>query len=303
MTFRTAFFVLKVNENRGKKYETLAGKRSTFWSSKLLKQSLSFGEERRGMAMETIRDIKARLDALPEANDWLETMRSDPRGGVQRLIRSYDAKQQKKKQQISDYKARHDFDLAYGVQLVAGVDEAGRGPLAGPVVTAAVILPRDTVALLEVNDSKQLSKEKRTQLAELIKKHALSYQVHIQSVQTIDELNIYEATKQSMKVAVEKLAIQPDVVLADAMQLPISIPCYSIIKGDAKSLSIAAASILAKTTRDAYMEKLGEEFPGYGFRQHAGYGTAQHLKAISTLGICREHRKTFEPIKSIILEK
>lgn len=249
--------------------------------------------------METITSIKEQLKVLKEETEWLSALRNDHRSGVQKLVKSWDAKQAKMKKEWDGYLERTLFDRNYDVTLVAGVDEAGRGPLAGPVVTAAVILPQNTELLVHVNDSKQLSREKRIELAKLIKQHALSYSIHIQSVEEIDRLNIYEATKQSMKAAVEALSITPEVVLADAMQIPIVQPCHSIIKGDAKSLSIAAASILAKTERDHYMDKLHETFPEYGFSQHAGYGTAQHVMAIETYGICPEHRKTFEPIKSM----
>lgn len=166
-------------------------------------------------------------------------------------------------------------------------------------MTAAVILPTNCEALVGLNDSKQLSKDKRNGFATLIKEHAISYSIHFQPAEQIDELNIYEATKQSMKASVESLSTKPDVVLIDAMTLPITIPQDSIIKGDAKSLAIAAASILAKTARDEYMEQLDEEFPMYGFGQHAGYGTKQHLKALEEFGPTIHHRKSFEPIKSM----
>ena len=202
---------------------------------------------------------------------------------------------------MQEHQAKIDFDQRYGGQnaFVAGVDEAGRGPLAGPVVTAAVILPKNCEALVGLNDSKQLTKDKRTAFATLVKEHAISYFIHFQSAQMIDELNIYEATKQSMKTSVESLSIQPDYVLVDAMTLPITTPQEAIIKGDAKSLAIAAASILAKTARDEYMEQLDKEFPMYGFAQHAGYGTKQHLEALETYGPTIHHRKSFEPIKSM----
>ncbi len=160
-------------------------------------------------------------------------------------------------------------------------------------------MPKNCEALVGLNDSKQLTKEKRNVFAALVKEHAISYFIHFQSAQTIDALNIYEATKQSMKTSVESLSIKPDYVLVDAMTLPITIPQDSIIKGDAKSLAIAAASILAKTARDEYMEQLDKEFPMYGFAQHAGYGTKQHLEALETFGPTIHHRKSFKPIKSM----
>lgn len=250
--------------------------------------------------MESIKIIQQKLKLLDKEDEWVTSLREDSRLGVQKLLKSWDAKLLRNKKVWDDYQERHDFDRAYGEGWIAGVDEAGRGPLAGPVVTAAVILPHDPTPLLEVNDSKQLSREKRKELAELIRVHALSFSIDIQPADEIDRLNIYEATKQSMKRAVEALDVTPELVLADAMQIPLDVPCHSIIKGDAKSLSIAAASILAKTTRDEYMDKLHSQYPEYGFDRHAGYGTPQHLSAIEKVGICPEHRHSFEPIKSLV---
>ncbi|MEY9976016.1 ribonuclease HII [Lysinibacillus sp. RC79] len=252
--------------------------------------------------MKTIKEITAALKEAEEWQDWMTTVATDERAGVQKAWQSWEKRQEKKQQLVKEHQAKVDFDQSYGGigALIAGVDEAGRGPLAGPVVTAAVILPANCEALVGLNDSKQLSKDKRNNYAALIKEHALSYFIHFQSAQQIDELNIYEATKQSMKTSVESLSIKPNYVLVDAMTLPISIPQDSIIKGDAKSLAIAAASILAKTARDGYMDQLDEEFPMYGFAQHAGYGTKQHLKALEEFGPTIHHRKSFEPIKSML---
>lgn len=250
--------------------------------------------------MESIQTIKEKLKLLEQETEWLSALRQDTRSGVQKLITSWYRRLAKREQRWSDYVERTAFDRSFGEGIVAGVDEAGRGPLAGPVVTAAVILPEDTTALWEVNDSKQLTKEARKHLAELIRQHALHYAIHIQSREQIDQLNIYEATKQSMVLAIEQLEQTPTIIVSDAMPLPVTQPCHAIIKGDAKSLSIAAASILAKTTRDAYMEELGLKYPQFGFEQHAGYGTPSHLQAIEEHGICEEHRRSFEPIKSLV---
>ncbi|WP_342442688.1 ribonuclease HII [Lysinibacillus sp. FSL K6-0075] len=251
--------------------------------------------------MKTIKEITTALKDAEEWQDWMKDIAADERAGVQKAWLTWQKRQDKKHQLLQEHQKKVAFDLSYGGTdaFIAGVDEAGRGPLAGPVVTAAVILPTNCEALVGLNDSKQLSKDKRNGFATLIKEHAISYFIHFQPAQQIDELNIYEATKQSMKASVESLATKPDVVLVDAMTLPISIPQDSIIKGDAKSLAIAAASILAKTARDEYMEQLDEEFPMYGFRQHAGYGTKQHLKALEEFGPSIHHRKSFEPIKSM----
>ncbi|MGY3185393.1 ribonuclease HII [Lysinibacillus sp. TE18511] len=251
--------------------------------------------------MKTIKEITAALKEAEEWQDWMTEVATDERAGVQKAWQSWNKRQDKKQQLLQEHQAKVDFDRSYGgvSALIAGVDEAGRGPLAGPVVTAAVILPANCEMLVGLNDSKQLSQEKRNAYAALIKEHAVSYFIHFQSTQQIDELNIYEATKQSMKISVESLTSKPNYVLVDAMTLPISIPQDSIIKGDAKSLAIAAASILAKTARDDYMDQLDKEFPMYGFAQHAGYGTKQHIKALEEFGPTIHHRKSFEPIKSM----
>ncbi|MFJ7696468.1 ribonuclease HII [Lysinibacillus fusiformis] len=251
--------------------------------------------------MRSIKEITVALKDAEEWQEWMSVIAEDERVGVQKAWVSWQKKQEKRRQLLQEHQAKVAFDLSYGGidALIAGVDEAGRGPLAGPVVTAAVILPTNSEALVGLNDSKQLSKEKRNAFAALIKQHAISYFIHFQPAQQIDELNIYEATKQSMKASVESLSRKPDYVLVDAMTLPMAIPQDSIIKGDAKSLAIAAASILAKTARDDYMEQLDKDFPMYGFAQHAGYGTKQHLKALEEYGPTIHHRKSFEPVKSM----
>ncbi len=251
--------------------------------------------------MRSIKEITVALKDAEEWQEWMSEIAEDERVGVQKAWFSWQKKQEKRRQLLQEHQAKVAFDLSYGGinALIAGVDEAGRGPLAGPVVTAAVILPTNSEALVGLNDSKQLSKDKRNAFAALIKEHAISYSIHFQPAQQIDELNIYEATKQSMKASVESLSRKPDYVLVDAMTLPMAIPQDSIIKGDAKSLAIAAASILAKTARDDYMEQLDKDFPMYGFAQHAGYGTKQHLKALEEYGPTIHHRKSFEPIKSM----
>lgn len=182
-----------------------------------------------------------------------------------------------------------------GYRLVAGVDEVGRGPLAGPVVAAAVILPlEEEKRILGIDDSKKLSKKKREYLAEKIKEAAVAYAIEEVDEETIDEINILQATRLAMKRAVEKLSSRPDFVLTDGnMMLDIAIPQQSIVKGDAKVASIGAASILAKVYRDKLMEKYAEAFPYYGFERNAGYGTSAHIEAIREIGICTIHRKTF----------
>lgn len=182
-----------------------------------------------------------------------------------------------------------------GYLAVAGVDEVGRGPLAGPVVCAAVILPLDEEKPIPgIDDSKKLSKKKREELEKLIKERAIAYSIAEVDEGTIDSINILQATRLCMKRAVEGLKPMPDYVLTDGdMTLEIASPQRSIVKGDALICSIGAASILAKVYRDKKMERYAEEYPGYGFDHNAGYGTPEHIKAIGEMGICKIHRRTF----------
>jgi ribonuclease HII len=187
--------------------------------------------------------------------------------------------------------------------LVAGVDEAGRGPLAGPVVAAAVIL--DPLKYIDgLADSKILSERKRDSLFEIIKADALSWSVGMASVEEIDELNILQATMLAMQRAVNGLAIQPDEVLIDGNCLPkLLIPAQAIIKGDSKVKAISAASILAKVERDKIMVDYYTKYPNYSFHLHKGYGTQQHLKEIEQFGFLSIHRKTFNPVRTMILQQ
>ena len=182
-----------------------------------------------------------------------------------------------------------------GYTLIAGVDEVGRGPLAGPVVCAAVIMPLDRESLVEgVDDSKKLSEKKREQLAEEIKKRALYYKIIEVSESEIDRINILEATKIGMKQAIEGLEKQPEVVLTDGnMTIDIAHPQQSVIHGDALSYSIGAASIIAKVYRDHLMDEFAKTYPHYGFEKNKGYGTAAHIQGIKEHGLCPIHRRTF----------
>lgn len=256
--------------------------------------------------MKTIKEITQALKNAQQYEAWMDVIKVDERSGVQKVWQQFCKRLEKQRQLQLAHQEKLQFDasfLPYENATLAGTDEAGRGPLAGPVVTAAVLLPNYCEELLGINDSKQLSKAQREEYAKRIRAHAIAYTVHFQSAEEIDRLNIYEATRQSMKASIEALSIQPDFVLADAMTLPIDIPQASIVKGDAKSLAIAAASILAKTARDQYMDDLHEQFPQYGFAQHAGYGTKQHLEALAQFGPTMHHRNTFEPIKSMIAKR
>ena len=192
-----------------------------------------------------------------------------------------------------------EFDREYKIYgTICGIDEAGRGPLCGPVVAAAVILP-DEYNILYINDSKKLSETKREEVYKEIDKYAVAYGVGIVSPERIDEINILQATYEAMRTAIHKLSVTPDILLNDAVTIPmVDIKQVPIIKGDAKSQSIAAASIVAKVTRDHLMEDYDKLYPEYGFAKHKGYGTAAHIKAIKEYGPCPIHRRTF--IKNFI---
>lgn len=186
------------------------------------------------------------------------------------------------------------YEKDKNIQYICGIDEAGRGPLAGPVVVAAVIMPKDSM-IEGVNDSKKVSEKKREVLYEQIKQEAISYGIGIIEQEIIDEINILNATKEGLTNAIKELEIKPNLILVDALTHinTLGIPYESIIKGDAKSYSIAAASILAKVTRDRIMRQWDEIYPQYGFEKHKGYGTKMHIDAIKEYGICPIHRKSF----------
>ena len=203
--------------------------------------------------------------------------------------------------ELARLEAMKEFEREYdGCSLICGVDEAGRGPLAGPVAAGAVILPKDCT-ILYLNDSKKLSEKRREELFLEIREKAVSYSVGIVGPGRIDEINILQATYEAMRQAVSGLGVVPDLLLNDAVTIPeLAIPQVPIIKGDAKSVSIAAASILAKVTRDHLMEEYDRQFPQYGFAKHKGYGTAAHVAAIREFGPCPIHRRSF--LKNILGE-
>ncbi len=186
-----------------------------------------------------------------------------------------------------------------GINLIAGIDEVGRGPLVGPVVAAAVILPQN-YSLDGLTDSKKLSEKKRNYYYQIIKNDAISYGVGIVDARIIDKINIYEATKVAMKKALSNLKIKPEHVLIDAMKLDIDIPSTSIIKGDSLSLSIAAASVIAKVTRDSMMYELDKKYPMYNFKSHKGYPTKEHIENVKKYGPLDNYRFTFRPICDLI---
>jgi ribonuclease HII len=246
----------------------------------------------------TATDIAARLEALADAE--LQRLGQDSRATVRALVRREQARRDR--QSAENARLAHMLEYeqslwASGVEHVAGIDEVGVGPLAGPVVAAAVILPVGC-SIAGVNDSKQLSAEMREHLAPVIREHAVAYAVGLCSVAEIDHVNIYHAALEAMRRAVVGLARPPQHLLVDARRVPhVDTPQTAIIGGDARSQSIAAASILAKVHRDELMRALAVEHPGYGFDEHKGYGTSQHLAALQRLGPCRAHRRSFAPTR------
>ena len=256
------------------------------------------------MHNQSISTIKQILDTASgeELKNYLVQLEQDNRKGVQQLLKQVNQKLLKKQKELEMFEQMQTYerDLSVnGFKAIAGLDEAGRGPLAGPVVAAAVILPTETT-LVGLTDSKKLSKKQREYFFDEIKRQAIAYSIQGSDVSTIDTINIYQATKQAMQLAVENLTTQPDYLLLDAMNLPMEVEQTSLIKGDQKSLSIAAASVLAKVSRDRLMEKLDESYPEYGFSQHAGYGTPTHLQALKQYGVTPAHRRSFQPVKDHI---
>lgn len=198
------------------------------------------------------------------------------------------AKERERLEAMSVYEKQYASCLA-----ICGIDEVGRGPLAGPVVAGAVILPRDT-EILYLNDSKKLSEKKREALYDEIMEKAVAVGIGMDSPARIDEINILQATYEAMRMAIDKLQVRPDLLLNDAVTIPgVEISQVPIVKGDAKSISIAAASIVAKVTRDRMMKEYEEIFPGYDFASNKGYGTKAHIQALKTLGPCVIHRRSF----------
>ncbi len=254
--------------------------------------------------MATIREIKELLTTVKDLDSliFLE-LEKDNRSGVQKEI----SKRKKNIQAELDENLRLESMLSYekelykqGLTLIAGVDEVGRGPLAGPVVAAAVILPKNC-KIRGLNDSKKIPKKKHLEIFQAVQDQALSIGIGIMDNQVIDQVNIYEATKLAMQEAISQLSSQPEHLLIDAMKLDLPISQTSIIKGDANSLSIAAASIVAKVTRDELMKEYDQQFPGYDFTTNAGYGTVKHLEGLTKLGVTPIHRTSFEPVKSLVL--
>ena len=244
--------------------------------------------------------LRARFaERLPTPKDWT-ALEADPRSGVQGLVKSLRGRQEREKAARESLQERRRYEKKLwkdGVELVAGCDEAGMGPLAGPVVAGAVILRRDDL-IAGVNDSKQLDGEERDALANQIKQRALAWAIGLATPEEIDRVNIRNAGILAMQRALEGLAPAPQHVLLDARVVErFPVPQTPIIKGDALSLSIGAASILAKTHRDALMIAAEAKYPGYGFAIHKGYPVPMHLAALERLGPCEIHRRSFGPVK------
>ncbi|WP_414838408.1 ribonuclease HII [Carnobacterium sp. TMP28] len=251
----------------------------------------------------SIAAIKALLNDINHPLDErIAVFRLDQRKGVSTALTSWEKRLEKEREKERKLKIMLEHEQLIwgsGLSLIAGIDEVGRGPLAGPVVAAAVMLPTD-IQILGINDSKQLSSEKREQLFIEIQKHALGIGIGIKDQTVIDDVNIYQATKLAMLEAIQQLPQVPDYLLIDAMRLPTSIPQESLIKGDSKSLSIAAASIVAKVTRDRMMAEYDLLYPGYGFAQNSGYGTKRHLAGLEKIGVCPIHRQSFSPVRQAL---
>ncbi|MBO0959130.1 ribonuclease HII [Neobacillus sp. MM2021_6] len=255
------------------------------------------------MKVETIAEIKRQLENIMTENDpFLLQILQDERKGVQQLLHKWQkkmAEDRRLKEKFNDMNTYEQKWRSQGFELIAGVDEVGRGPLAGPVVAAAVILPKDFF-LAGLDDSKKISEKKRQEFAAIIKREALAFGIAMIQANEIDVINIYEATKKAMKAAIASLKPAPDLLLIDAMKLETPYPTESIIKGDAKSVSIAAASVVAKVARDEWMKELAVSYPAYGFQQNMGYGTMEHIQAIKQFGITPYHRKSFAPVKDYL---
>ena len=251
-----------------------------------------------------ISEVKELLAAAPTP-EQIAMLQADERSGVKKLLAAYYKRLEKAALEQARFESMLTYEKEYyaqGMQYVAGVDEAGRGPLAGPLVIAAVILPQ-AVFIAGLNDSKQLSAAKREQLYDEIIAKAVAIEVNIVSVSNIDKLNIYTATQRGMAEVLEHLPVQPQVALIDAMPVEAKgINTVSIVHGDALSASIAAASIIAKVTRDRIMERLDKLFPTYGFAYNKGYGSGAHMQAIAEFGATKWHRRSYEPVKSMQLE-
>ena len=250
-------------------------------------------------------DIKSEFEnaAREEWQTLFEEYASDERSGVKNLILSYQKKQLAYEKELLRLETMLAFEKKYGdeYECICGIDEAGRGPLAGPVVAGAVVLPKNC-KILYLNDSKKLSAKRRDELFDEIREKAISYGIGMSSPAQIDSINILQATYEAMRLAIEDLEVVPDLLLNDAVTIP-EMPYRQvpIVKGDAKSVSIAAASVIAKVTRDRLMMQYDKILPEYGFAQNKGYGSQSHIEALKRVGASPIHRRSF--IKNFISEE
>ena len=255
------------------------------------------------MSDKKIGEIKAELEQLGgvptrenfgQFQSFVDRYKADARGGVQKIVTTAEKRIEKYVAELARTESIKKYEKQYDNYLyICGIDEVGRGPLAGPVVAGAVILPKDC-DILYINDSKKLSAAKREELYEEIMEKAVATGLGFIGPERIDEINILQATYEAMRQAIEKLNPQPDLLLNDAVTIPgLMVDQVPIIKGDAKSISIGAASIIAKVTRDRLMEEYDHMFPQYGFASNKGYGSAEHIAAIKTYGPTPIHRKSF----------
>ena len=246
--------------------------------------------------MKTISEINKEFESQEES-EWENLFafyNNDERAGVKKIIAKYRRLEERKTQELKRIAEMKHYENQYeGLGYICGIDEVGRGPLAGPVVAGAVILPKDC-QILYLNDSKQLSAKKREELYEIIMSEAVAVGLGFSTPERIDAINISQANYEAMREAIAKLPVVPAVLLNDAVTIPqVDIKQVPIIKGDTKSVSIAAASIVAKVTRDKMMEQYEDMFPGYGFASNKGYGSSEHIKALKRLGATPIHRKSF----------
>ena len=248
------------------------------------------------MANIKIGDINAEFQAAGVQGFYplFEKYADDERSGVKKLIEKYKKQLGEYQDEVARMYQMFEFEREYDdYEYICGIDEVGRGPLAGPVCAGAVILPKNC-DILYLNDSKQVSKKKREELYEIIIEKAVAYSIGISSEETIDEINILQATYQAMRMSIDNLKVKPDILLNDAVKIPnVNIHQVPIIKGDTLSASIAAASIVAKVTRDKIMQEYDNIYPEYGFADNVGYGSAKHIEAIKKYGPTPIHRKTF----------
>ncbi len=245
------------------------------------------------MGIGEIREI-AKNATIEELREYIPVWESDERAGVVKIAESAKKKVAAFEKEAERTYAMQEYERKHvECRYICGIDEVGRGPLAGPVVAAAVILPKN-VDIYYLNDSKQLSEKKREQLYKEIMEKAVAVGIGFADEKCIDEINILQADYVAMRMALSKLTVKPDILLNDAVTIPeVTIPQEAIIKGDAKSVSIAAASIVAKVTRDHYMVQMDSVYPGYDFASNKGYGSAKHIEALRNIGPCEIHRRTF----------